>query len=136
VWSRVLLFCFFAVLIQGCASSSAKPDSPETALLVVEGIVISNELPFPVTDVMINIPASGRFAGCGNIMPASACRTSFTAVDYRADAMVVSWKEYGKPHATDAFVVEAPEDMDPEKPVWLRVVVFAMGQAAAEFVQF
>ena len=136
MWSRVLMFCFFAVLIQGCASDTTKPGSPETALLVVEGIVISNELPFPVTDVMINIPASGRFAGCGNIMAASACRTSFTAVDYRADAMVVSWREYGKPHATDAFVVEAPEGMDMGKPVWLRVVIFAMGQAAAEFVQF
>jgi hypothetical protein len=136
VWSRALVFCLLAFLIQGCASSAAKPDSSEAALVVVEGIVISNELPFPVTDVMINIPATGGFAGCGNIMQASACRTSFVAVDYRADAMVVSWKEYGKPHATDSFVVEAPEGMDPEKPVWLRVVIFAMGQAAAEFVQF
>lgn len=136
MWLRLLIVCLCAVLVQGCASFAEKPDSPETALLSVEGIVISNELPFPVTDVMIKIPASGRFAGCGNIMAASACRTSFTAVDYRADAMVVSWREYGKPHATDAFVVEVPEGMDLEKPVWLRVVIFAMGQAAAEFVQF
>ncbi len=136
MWPRLLILCLFFVLVQGCASNPAKPDSPEAALVVVEGIVISNELPFPVTDVMINIPATGGFAGCGNIMQASACRTSFVAVDYRADAMVVSWKEYGKPHATGSFVVEAPEGMDPEKPVWLRVVIFAMGQAAAEFVQF
>lgn len=134
--SVVLLFFLSVVLVQGCATTVSKPDEPAPVVLVVEGIEISNELAFPVTDVMVNIPATGGFAGCGNIVPGSACRTSFEAVDYASDAMVVSWKEYGKPHMTDEFVVEAPDGMDPLKPVWLRVIIFAMGQAGAEFVQY
>lgn len=104
-------------------------------MTVVEGMLIKNELPFPITDVMINIPSTGGFAGCGNVMPRSVCRTSFEKVDYTANALVVSWKEYGTSHQTGEVVLELPGDLDPVKPVWLEVVVFAMGQAGARFVQ-
>lgn len=98
-------------------------------------MVIKNGLAFPVKDVMITIPATGAFAGCGNILPRSECRTGFEAVDYFANAMIVSWTEYGKPHQTDEFVIEIPESLDRGQPVWLEVVVFAMGQAGATLVQ-
>jgi hypothetical protein len=98
-------------------------------------MVIRNELPFPVTEVMINIPATGVFAGCGNIMQRSECRTSFEAVNYAGNALVVSWKEYGKPHKTGEFVINLPEDLVAGRPAWLEVVIFAMGQAGARFIQ-
>ena len=92
-------------------------------------------MPFPVTDVMINIPATGMFAGCGNIMQHSECRTSFEVVNYAGNALVVSWKEYSKPHKTAEFVMEVPENLVAGKPAWLEVVIFAMGQAGARFIQ-
>ena len=98
-------------------------------------MVIRNELPFPVTDVMINIPATGVFAGCGNIMQRSECRTSFEVVNYAGNALVVSWKEYGKPHKTGEIVMDFPEDLVAGRPAWLEVVIFAMGQAGAQLIQ-
>lgn len=98
-------------------------------------MIIRNELPFPVTDVMINVPSTGNFAGCGNVMSRSECRTGFEKVDYTANVFVVSWKEWGQPHQTAEIVLDLPEGLYPEKPVWLEVVIFAMGQAGAQFIQ-
>jgi len=130
-----LSFVFCAVLLQACAATSGAQAPVESTGVVIEGMVIRNELQFPVTDVMINVPATGAFAGCGNIMQRSECRTSFEAVDYAGNALVVSWKEYGKPHDTGEFVVKLPKEFDAGKPAWLEVVIFAMGQAGAKLTQ-
>ena len=65
----------------------------------------------------------------------SECSTGFESVDYLANAMKVSWKEYGAPHETDEFVVKVPEGLDRGKPAWLEVVIFAKGQAGAKLTQ-
>lgn len=123
-------------LLAGLTAACAAPQetAPSTGL-VVEGIIIRNELAFPVTDVMISVPATGAFAGCGNILSRTECRTSFEAVDYRENALLVSWREYGQPHQTDEFVVKPGKDLDLSQPAWLEVRIFAMGQAGATLVQ-
>lgn len=131
----ILSLCLAALLAQGCSSVEVLKKPAENPVVVVEGMLIRNQLPFPITDVMINVPATGAYAGCGNVMPRSECRTSFEKVDYKANALVVSWKEYGKPHQTGEIVLALPGGLDPTRPAWLEVVVFAMGQAGAQFVQ-
>ena len=134
------ILCTLAILISmalstSCTTNSGGREKAEPTGVVVEGIIIRNELAFPVTDVMINVPATGAFAGCGNIMARSACRTTFEAVDYYAHKMVISWKEYGQSHQTGEFVMKQQDDLDPGRPAWVEVSIFAMGQAGARLIQ-
>ena len=134
------ILCTLAILISmvlgtSCATNSGDREQAEPTGIVVAGIIIRNELAFPVTDVMINVPATGAFAGCGNIMARSACRTTFEAVDYYAHKMVVSWKEYGQAHQTGEFVMQQQDDLDPGRSAWVEVSIFAMGQAGARLIQ-
>ncbi len=102
--------------------------------MVIEGIEIRNSLSWSVTDVMVEVPATGRFAGCGNLMARSSCRTSFEEVDYRANPIVIRWRERGQPHQTGEFVVQVPEGMRPGQLAWIEVIIFAPGQAGAKLV--
>ena len=133
---RNLLALIFGLLfLQSCVSVPEQADQPEASGIIIDGIRIENGLAYTVTDVMILVPATGGFAGCGNIMPRTACSNSFPDVDYRENAVVISWKEHGKPQKTDEFVVKAPEDLLPGKPAWMEVTIFAPGQAGARLIQ-
>ena len=134
------LAAFFAGLLMagtlaGCASGGDAPPEPGSSGINVEGIIIRNSLPYVVTDVMVEVPATGGFAGCGNIIQRTECRTSFPARDYKRNPILVSWKERGSPHQTDEFVVDLPAGAQPGDVVWLEVIVFAPGQAGARLVQ-
>ena len=124
----------FFTLLSACSPVTVSEINPLPALSIA-GMIIRNDLLYPVTEVMIQVPETGDFAGCGNILPESECRTSFQTVDYSGNAMVVSWKEYGQEHSTREFVVEPGRDIDASKPAWLEVTIFAAGQAGARFVQ-
>ena len=122
------------MLLIGCAPGvrSARPSSPQA--VAISGVVIRNELPYPVTNVMIEVPATGGFAGCGNILPASECRNTFQDRDYRANAMLIRWTEHGQQHQTDEFTPELPPDAGPGDAFHVEVIVFAPGQAGARLV--
>lgn len=124
------------VMLLVCACSPVKVENPKSddSGIDIDGIIIRNELLYPVTDVMVEVPATGGFAGCGNILGRSQCSTSFPSADYRQNAIVVSWKEYGEPHRTGEFVVQIPSAMPPGSVAWLEVIVFASGQAGAKLV--
>jgi len=133
--NRFLPPVLFFVLLSACATAETDKNKSEPTGIVIQGIVIRNQLAFPVTDVMILVPATGNYAGCGNILGGSDCRTTIEAVDYYANAVVISWKEYGQPHQTDEFVIRVPDHLVPDKPAWLEVLIFAMGQAGAKLTQ-
>lgn len=129
--------CFFLscfLLVSACSAVPA-PEVSSQPVVLIAGMIIRNELLYPVTGVMIEVPETGAYAGCGNILPESNCRTSFEAMDYSGSAMVVSWKEYGQDHSTKEFTIEPGKDIDVSKPAWLEVRIFAAGQAGARFVQ-
>jgi hypothetical protein len=123
------------LLLQACASSTAGPDRPEDAAVVIEGMIIKNELAYGVTDVMIEVPATGAFAGCGNILARTQCRTTFQDVNYRSNAVLVRWKERGQAKQTGEFVIDVPEGVEPGVPSWVEVVIYGPGQAGARLVQ-
>jgi hypothetical protein len=84
---------------------------------------------------MMSVPATGNYAGCGNIMARTRCSTAFPAVDYNAHAVIISWKEHGEAHQTGEFVIDVPDHLDPQQAAWLQVIIFAPGQAGAKLVQ-
>ena len=129
-----------AVAMLSCVLAACAAQQPETAQsddtgIDVEGIIIRNALAYTVKDVMVEVPATGGFAGCGNILPRSECRTSFQAVDYRQNALLVSWSEHGEARGTDEFEVTLPEGVGPGDTVWLEVIIYAPGLAGARLIQ-
>ena len=125
-----LTLIFFVV-----ACSSAPYLAPEAMGIEIDGVIIRNDLAFPVTEVQLLVPSTGNFVGCGNIIGRSACSTKFPNLDYNANEVVITWKEYGQPHSTGPFVIKIPESLEPGRPARLEVIIFNMGQAGATLVQ-
>jgi len=100
----------------------------------IDGIVIKNELAYPVHDVMIEVPATGGFAGCGMVLARATCSTSFPAAAYRREALAIRWTEYGEPHAIEDVVLDPPKGVGGTPVARLEVVIFAAGQAGARLV--
>jgi hypothetical protein len=124
-----------AAMLQGCAAATAGGSDVSQPGVIIDGIVIRNELAYPVTDVMIEVPATGAFAGCGNLLPRTACSNAFAGVDYRSNAVVIRWKERGAEHSTGEFVIEIPADLRSGRPAVIEVVIFGPGEAGARLVQ-
>lgn len=122
-----------ALFLVACSSSPAP--TPQATGIMIEGVMIRNELSFSVTDVRLLVPANGNFVGCGNIIARSQCSTTFPERNYTANAVVISWKERGQPQSTGEFVIKIPEKIDPNRPTWLEIIIFNMGQAGAKLVQ-
>ena len=101
----------------------------------IAGIVFQNALSYTVTDVTVQVPATGGFASCGNILPRSECSTSFPSVDYRRNPILVTWRERGEAKGTDEFTVELPVDAGRGDALWLEVVIYAPGLAGARLLQ-
>lgn len=138
-WLRLAVAAVLAATVQACVTTKPGGDAPGghrgAPALVIDGIVIRNELAYPATDVMIEVPATGAFAGCGNVLPRTACSNTFEGVDYRSNAVLVRWRERGLQHSTGEFVIEIPDGMQPGKPAFIEVVIFAPGEAGARLLQ-
>lgn len=119
-------------MLAGCAGDSPpRPSGGAVPAISVVGVVIENGLAYGVTDVIIEAPASGAFAGCGNLLPRSSCSNRFQDLEYRGNPVVVRWTERGVSHQTPEFVVKARGEPSPGEYI-VRVVIFAPGQAGAE----
>ena len=118
-------------LLSACAAEGTRDLLPAIPGIQVEGFVIRNELPYTLNDLIIEIPATGAFAGCGTIPPRSECSNTFEHVDYRGHAAIISWTEHGEPQRTGEFVLDLPEGVLPGEVLVLEIVVFAPGQAGA-----
>jgi hypothetical protein len=135
VIARSLLVVLTAALSAACIGPVERELDDQRPALIIEGFLIRNKLPYTVTDVMIDVPATGGFAGCGNILAGSYCRSTFQPVDYRANAVVISWQERGESHRTDAFVIDVPAHLENGGAAVIEVIIFAPGQAGAQLTQ-
>ena len=122
-------------LLIGCATGLHEERPLPGQSAVISGVVIRNELPYPVMDVMIEVPATGGFAGCGNILPRSECSNAFEQLDYRANPVVIRWKERGQPQQTDEFTIKLPGAARTGDAYRVEVIVFAPGQAGARLAE-
>jgi hypothetical protein len=131
--ASLVAFCS-VLLLAACASPSSRPGGTGP-VIAIDGVRIINKLAITVTDVQILVPATGNFVTCGAILRNTACSTSFPDRQYERKPVQVSWKEQGQAHATPNFVIEPPANLDPARPVWIEVVIFAPGQAGAKLIQ-
>lgn len=124
----------FLGLAASLAACAAAPEKRETVVAEIDGIVIRNDLAYPVHDVMVEVPATGGFAGCGMILRRSQCVIAFPAAAYRRNPLIVRWVEHGAVQATDEILLEPPASGDPPGEWWLEAVIFAPGQAGARLI--
>jgi hypothetical protein len=122
-------------LLTACAGESQRAQTASDSGIDIAGIIIRNSLDYSVKNVIVQVPATGRFAGCGNIHPRTECKTSFPAIGYRKNGLLVTWLEHGEAKATDEFVVEPPAGSKPGDSLWLEVVIYSAGLAGARLVQ-
>ncbi len=132
---RQFMFLAIAIGFAGCASSAERPRTAKDSGIDIAGIIIQNDLAYVVRDVMVTVPATGAYAGCGNLLQRSSCRTSFPARDYRKNAVKVTWSERGENQETDEFFVDLPSDAVIGDVFWLEVVIHAPGLAGARLVR-
>ena len=130
-----LLFLSFPQVILLLACAPVQEKMPEPTGIEIDGVIIRNELAFPVTEVQLLVPRSGNFVGCGNVMARSQCSTKFPSRDYYANEVIISWKEYGQQQSTGPFVIKLPDNVNPDQPATLEVIIFNRGQAGAKLVQ-
>jgi hypothetical protein len=134
---RLIVCSMLITSIVGCSAinSTGNPLINSGPIVEIEGVEIRNELLSVVTDVQILVPQTGDFVGCGTILPNSSCSTTFPLRNYQGNAVNVSWKEQGRMHTTDDFVIKIPAALDTTKPARILVLIFAIGQAGAKLVQ-
>lgn len=134
-FKSLLGFALTTLVLLACSTAEKAEPVPPSSGIVIKGFIIRNQLPYPVTEVMLEIPATGGFAGCGNILANSYCESGFQQADYRANEVVVSWKEWGKPFKTEPFKLTVPADMVAGTLAAIEVLIFSPGQAGAKLVR-
>jgi hypothetical protein len=127
----VLTLC----LASACAGRVVEAPSDSGEGVEIDSFVIRNELPFTVTDVYIESPETGNFAGCGTILPKTECQNTFPARAYRRNGVIISWNELGVAQSTGEFVVEVPDGLQPGQATVLEVIIYSRGQAGARLIQ-
>lgn len=133
-WRGIAGLCGCALLLISCVSQPVPDDSATGPELQIAGVEIYNGLPYSVQDVSILVPSSGEFVSCGHILPDSSCSTTFPARDYRESPAQVSWTEHGVPHSTKPFKLKPPPGAKSGQGAYIRVEVFASGQAGAKLL--
>lgn len=134
VVAQLITLAMASLALASCAAKGIGPDSMAAPQLQITGVEIHNALPYPVKDVSILVPATGEFVSCGQIFPESSCASSFPARDYRENPVQISWTEHGQPHSTKPFSLKPPSGAYAGQSAYIRVEVFATGQAGATLV--
>jgi hypothetical protein len=103
--------------------------------LKLEGLVFENQTRMWVSAVRLLVPVTGNFVSCGNISPESRCATTFPETDYTGNPIEITWSQGGQIYSTGQFVIQLPDDLDPERPAVVQIVITGPGSAGAIILQ-
>ena len=119
------------LLLMACASRSVESAPP----LQIEGLVINNQTQMWVSAARLLVPVTGNFVSCGNISPQSSCATTFPETDYTGNPVEITWSQGGQIYSTGQFVIQLPDDLDPDRPGVVQIIIAGAGSAGAMIVQ-
>ena len=128
---KLLVTGLCTLLLMACASGSVDNTPP----LKLEGLVFENQTRMWVSAVRLLVPVTGNFVSCGNISPQSSCATTFPETDYTGNPVELTWSQGGQIHSTGQFVIQLPDDLDPDRPAVVQIVITGPGSAGAMIVQ-
>lgn len=133
-WRNLVALVFGCLVLSACAARGTGREHLTGPVLQIAGVEIYNGLPYSVHDVVILVPSSGDYVSCGQILPDTSCSTTFPARDYRENPVQLSWTEHGVPQSTKPFKLGAPSGAKSGQGAYIRVEVFAAGQAGAKLL--
>ena len=113
----------------------ASPFVDNTPPLKLEGLVFINQTLMWVSAVRLLVPLTGNFVSCGNISPESRCATTFPETDYTGNPVEITWSQGGQIYSTGQFVIQIPDDLAPERPATVQIVITGPGSAGAMVIQ-
>ena len=97
--------------------------------------MIENQTQMWVAAARLLVPLTGNFVSCGNISPQSSCATTFPETDYTGNPVEITWSQGGQIYSTGQFVIQLPDDLDPDRPVVVQVIITGTGSAGAMILQ-
>jgi len=119
------------LLLMACASGSVESAPP----LQIAGLVINNQTQMWVSAARLLVPVTGNFVSCGNISPQSSCATTFPETEYTGNPVEITWSQGGQIYSTGQFVIRLPDDLDPDRPAVVQIIITGAGSAGAMIVQ-
>lgn len=128
---RPLFAGFIALLMVACASVVPLEKTP----LQIDGMKIENQTSMHVSAVRVLVPATGGFVSCGNIAQNSMCSTTFPETGYTGNPVEITWSQAGQIYSTGQFELRLPDDLKPDLPAMVHVVIIGPGSAGAVIVQ-
>jgi len=128
---KILVTGLCTLLLMACASGSVDNTPP----LKIEGLVIQNQTRMWVSVVRLLVQVTGNFVSCGNISPNSSCATTFPETDYTGNPVEITWSQGGQIYSTGQFVIQLPDDLDPDRPAVVQIIIADAGSAGAMIVQ-
>lgn len=125
-----LALCLLALgsLLAACAGSSAT--TPPT--LRVEGLSFENRSGSPISQIRLEVPATGGFVSCGHIAPGNVCSSRFPGVTYGGEPVRVSWVQGGQPWSTGELRLSPGKAVRDAGAGVVRVLVLAPGSAGVQ----
>ncbi len=128
---KILVTGLCTLLLMACVSGSVDNTPP----LKIEGLVIQNQTRMWVSAVRLLVQVTGNFVSCGNISPNSSCATTFPETDYTGNPVEITWSQGGQIYSTGQFVIQLPDDLDPDRPAVVQIIIADAGSAGAMIVQ-
>lgn len=99
--------------------------------LLISGLVFDNKSSMTITAVRLLVPATGGFVSCGNVNAGTECSSTFPEREYTGNEVEVTWSQAGQIYSTGLFTIFLPDDLDPDKQAYVRVVIAGPGSAGA-----
>ena len=128
---RLLFGGFVVILMVACVATVPGNGSP----ILIDGLKIDNQTRMHVSAVRVLIPATGGFVSCGNIAHKSMCSTGFPETSYSGNPVEITWSQAGQIYSTGQFELRLPDDLEPDMPAMVHVVIAGPGSAGAMIVQ-
>lgn len=128
---RVVVVLTGLALATGCIG----PHTVEDSGIVIDGLQFNNPTPDTLTDIQLQVIATGELVGCSHIPPGGQCSTRFPLRRYRGNEVEISWFHHKRRLSTGRLVIVVPPEPPAGVPLTVKVNIDSGGQAQAVLAQ-
>lgn len=119
--SRFVLLVLVMGVVGGCTAVSP------FQVIRIDGLVLQNQTAQPLENITLMIENTREFASCAFILAGSSFSTRFPNRRYQGNPVRVTWTHQGRKWESKKFIIKPPDDLNPNKPVQVRISFFEDG---------
>lgn len=120
------LLAIFIFIAAGCAGA------PPTEPVRVGGLVFHNNTLQPLEDVRLQVPKTGGFISCNQILQGRQCATTFPSRLYRGTPVIISWRQGGEQFSSGKIQIQSRQKSVPGKVATVYVTLNIDGSVEAK----